>query len=69
LRSPAAEVRRRAISNETDGRGGEVLEVVCDRDRSQCRARIQDDGGDRFMGVLVGLDDSDDYSLVTTWEE
>ena len=49
--------------------GGEVVDVTCDRDRSQCRARVRDGDQERLVGVMVALDDSDDYSIVTTFEQ
>jgi uncharacterized protein YuzE len=48
---------------------GDVVEVDCDRDRQVCGVRIRGDDGERFMTVLLGLDDSDDYSITSTVEE
>ena len=49
--------------------GGEMLDVTCDRDRSLCRARVRDGDQERVVGVLVALDDSDDFSIVTTFDQ
>jgi hypothetical protein len=54
---------------DQEGLGAKVLDVSCDRETFECRARIDDDGQERVEVVLVALDDSDDYSLVTMYHE